>query len=178
MTGSVVSAGTERDEPLYVADERAMLDSWLEFHRATLLTKCEGVDSDGLKTRTAAPSSLSLLGLVRHMSDVERYWFRCAMDVSDVAPHYSDRYDQDGPFDDVDDADAAADISHHLAELDRCREVASRQRDLDAVRAANRGGGQIEVSVRWIYLHMIEEYARHNGHADLVRERLDGVTGV
>jgi hypothetical protein len=169
---------TDRREPLYVAAEHQMLESWLEFHRATLLTKCEGLNEDQLKTRSAPPSSISLLGLIRHMSDVERYWFRCAMAGTHVRPAYSARYDEDGPFDDVGTADVAADLAHHIGELDLCRREAAEHPDLDAVRAANRGGGRIDVSVRWIYLHMIEEYARHNGHADLLRERIDGVTGV
>jgi uncharacterized damage-inducible protein DinB len=165
----------DRADPPFVADERTMLDAWLDFHRATLLSKCEDLDDEQLRRRSVSPSSLSLLGLVRHMTEVERSWFRRGLEGEDVAPLYYSDDNEDGDFDDVDTADVRADFAAFRAELERCREVAGRYDDLDAVSARKRHGQ--DVSLRWIYVHMIEEYARHNGHADFLRERIDGRTG-
>jgi uncharacterized damage-inducible protein DinB len=166
----------ERVDPPFVNDERAMLEAWLEFHRATLLVKCEGLDAAGLSTRSVPPSSLSLLGLVRHMTEVERSWFRRILIADDAPPLYYSDDNPDGDFDDVDEADAAVDLEAFRAEVDTCRSIAAQHPDLDAVGAGKRHGVH-DVSLRWIYLHMIEEYARHNGHADLLRERVDGAVG-
>jgi uncharacterized damage-inducible protein DinB len=168
----------ERLDPPFVASERAMLESWLDFHRATLLTKCERLTDDQLKSRSVPPSPLSLLGLVRHLTDVERNWFRRVLADEDASPLYYSDANRDGEFDDVLSADVTADMGRYHDELDRCRRVAAGYPDLDAVGTGRRGGRRISVSLRWIYVHMIEEYARHNGHADLIRERVDGTTGV
>ncbi len=152
-----------------------MLDSWLEFHRATLLYKCEGLTEAQLKTRSVPPSSLSLLGLVRHMTEVERGWFRRVLVGEDVKPLYYSEDNEDGDFDDVDTADMAGDMGRFREEVDHCRRVAAEHPDLDTIAKRARRGRQ--VSLRWIYVHMIEEYARHNGHADFLRERIDGATG-
>ncbi|HEY7043915.1 MAG TPA: DinB family protein [Nocardioidaceae bacterium] len=181
MTTPIEPQTIERAEPPFAADERTMLDAWLDFHRATLLTKCEGLTEDQLRTRAVPPSSLSLLGLVRHMADVERSWFRRALagEARDDAPpqYYSDD-NPDGEFDDVDTADALADLARYRDEVARCRQVAAVHTDLEALGNGVRDGRRAPMSLRWIYLHMIEEYARHNGHADFLRERIDGVTGV
>jgi hypothetical protein len=169
-----VSENHERVDPPYLAGERAMLENWLEWHRATLLRKCAGLTDEQLKQRSAEPSSLTLLGLVRHMSEVERMWFRYVLARdADVPPLYYSDDNPDGDFDDVDGADAAADFAAYRAEVDLVRAIA---RDTDSLDAVGLRRGE-EVSLRWIYVHMIEEYARHNGHADLLRERIDGVTG-
>jgi uncharacterized damage-inducible protein DinB len=152
-----------------------MLDAWLDFHRATLLMKCEGLDDDQLRARSAPPSTLSLLGLVRHMTEVERSWFRRALIGEDVSPLYYSDDNEDGDFDDVDSADPHANMAAFHIEVERCRNICADHRDLDALGASQRHGRS--VSLRWIYVHMIEEYARHNGHADLLRERIDGRTG-
>ena len=165
-----------RADPPFVADERTMLDAWLDFHRATLLWKCEGLDDEQLRRRAVPPSALSLLGLVRHLAAVERNWFRNALTDEGAPPLFYSDAEPDGDFDNVDDADVAADIGTYRAEVDTCRQVAARHPDLDAIGARKRRGIH-DVSLRWIYLHMIEEYARHNGHADLLRERIDGRTG-
>jgi uncharacterized damage-inducible protein DinB len=166
---------TDRSDPPYVADERTMLDAWLDFHRATLLSKCEDLTDDQLRERSVPPSSLSLLGLVRHMTEVERAWFRRTLIGEDAPRIYSVEGRKDGDFDDVDNADVRSDFAAYRAELELCRQVAGRYDDLDAVGIWQRHG--YEVSLRWIYVHMIEEYARHNGHADFLRERIDGRTG-
>jgi uncharacterized damage-inducible protein DinB len=154
-----------------------MLDAWLDFHRATLLAKCEGLGAEELTARAVPPSVLSLLGLVRHMTEVERNWFRRTLASEAVATVYgSDR--DDGDSADLLAADPAGDLQRFRDEVDRCRAVAAQHLDLDATAVGIRGGQSVQVSLRWIYVHMIEEYARHNGHADLLRERVDGATGV
>jgi hypothetical protein len=172
----VISEPVERIDPPLIADERTMLDTWLDYHRATLTMKCEGLTASQLKVRSAEPSSLSLLGLVRHMTEVERSWFRRRIAGEDAPPLYYTPERRDGDFDDVDDAEPAAMFAAFAAELEACRAIAARV-SLDSVVANTSNDGRGDFSVRWIYVHMIEEYARHNGHADLLRERIDGAKG-
>jgi uncharacterized damage-inducible protein DinB len=172
----VTSAPVERIEAPLIADERTMLESWLDYHRATLLMKCAGLSDAQLKLRSAEPSTLSLLGLVRHMTEVERGWFRRTIGGEDAPPLYYTQERRDGDFDDLDDADPAAMFAAFAAEVDRCRAVVAGV-SLDTVAANTSNDGRGDFSIRWIYVHMIEEYARHNGHADLLRERIDGVRG-
>ena len=157
-----------RNEP-----EREMLRDWLDWHRATLLRKCAGLDATRLAKRAVPPSSLSLLGLVRHMSDTERGWVRQTYQGEQVPDLY---YRSDAPaadFEDADPADAEEDFECYRAE---CR----------AVDAALEGAKLDEtfpfrektMSVRWMWQHLVEEYARHNGHADLIREVIDGSAGL
>jgi uncharacterized damage-inducible protein DinB len=162
-----------RIDPPYVADERAMLDAWLDYHRDTLAWKCEGLDEAQLRQRAVPPSSLSLLGLVRHMADVERNWFRRVLGGEDVAGIYWTDDDPDGDFDNVDTADVQEAFATWRAECDHARRAAAAAPSLEAT-GLRRGE---TVSLRWILVHMIEEYARHNGHADLLRERIDGTVG-
>jgi uncharacterized damage-inducible protein DinB len=168
--------GTERAEPDWLAGEKRALDEWVDFHRATLLMKCEGLTSQQLKTRAAEPSRLTLLGLVRHMSEVERGWFRRTAAREGVEFHYPNDEDPEADLNDLDAADAAADIAHFIAECQRCRE-ATADLLLDEVVPSRGHHPERARNIRWIYLHLIEEYTRHNGHADIVRERLDGTTG-
>ncbi len=151
-----------------------MLDAWLEFHRATLLMKCAGLTAEQLKLRSCPPSTLTLLGLVRHLTDVERSWFRRLLAGEEAPPIYYDEINVDGDFNDVDTADPTATLAAYVAEVAACRAaVAGTGLDATFVRPRD----QQEYSLRWVYNHMIEEYARHNGHADLLRERIDGATG-
>ena len=163
-----------RAEPAFVLGERAMLEGWLEFHRATLLLKCEGLDDVARKARPVVTSSLSLHGLVRHMAEVERGWFRRVLLRDPDLPYLWPEVDGDPDRDllPLDDADWDTDLATWLAECAAAREAAAAH-DLDDT-GLRRGA---EVSLRWIYVHMIEEYARHNGHADLIRELLDGAVG-
>ncbi len=166
---------TDRAEPSLVADEPTSLQQWLDFHRATLLTKCAGLTAEQLKLRAVPPSRLSLLGLVRHMVEVERWWFRMHAAGENIAFVY----DPDGlglDFEEIDDADAAADLATFERECEMSR-AAVAGHSLEEV-VASRGDHPERVrDIRWIFVHMIEEYARHNGHADLLREAIDGVTG-
>ena len=154
-------------------DERSTLLAFLEWQRETLARKCEGLDADQLRTRSAPPSSLSLLGLVRHMAEVERGWFRRTLAGEEVEEIYCTKDDEDGDFDNVDTADVDEAFATWRDECARADEIVSR-RALEATGLQRTGR---EVSMRWILNHMIEEYSRHNGHADLLRERIDGATG-
>lgn len=165
----------ERVDPPFVADERTMLDTWLDFHRATLAMKCDGLPPEQLRERSVSPSSLSLLGLVRHMAEVERNWFQRTLDGEDITPLFYSKTDPDGDFDNVDDADPAEAFAAWHAACDRARELVAAAPSLDVLARRVRPGDS--VSLRWIMVHMIEEYARHNGHADFLRERIDGSVG-
>jgi uncharacterized damage-inducible protein DinB len=162
-----------RTEPGYLLADREMLEAWLEFHRATLLLKCEGLDEAQRKARPVPTSKLSLHGLVRHMAEVERNWFtRALLSRSDAPFIWHDPAIEDSHLVPLDDADWDADLAAWQAECDSSRAAAT-GKDLD-YQGERRGD---PVSLRWIYVHMIEEYARHNGHADLIRELLDGAVG-
>lgn len=164
-------------ELLYVNPERQALENWLDFHRTVLLHKCAGLTGEQLCLRSAEPSSMSLLGLVRHMAEVERSWFRrrlAGLDVGSMPFIYVvDGISDDGDFDDVDPAKAQDDFATLAEEIRLANEVAA-TKSLDDTFHHSRLG--CDVDLRWVYIHMIEEYARHNGHADLLRERIDGVT--
>jgi hypothetical protein len=166
---------TARTDPPFVADERAMLVSWLDYHRATLAWKCEGLSAEQLRQRAVPPSSLSLLGLVRHMAEVENGWFRRTLSGEDVKPMYYSDDDPDGDFDNVGAADPAEAFSAWEAACEKARELVAAAPSLNMLAARTRSGDRI--SLRWILVHMIEEYARHNGHADFLRERIDGSVG-
>ncbi|MEW1723466.1 DinB family protein [Streptomyces sp. NPDC093109] len=167
----------ERIDPSTVAGEREMLESWLDYHRETLALKCAGLAEKQLKEASVPPSGLTLIGLVRHMAEVERSWFRRTLADEQAGPIYYTDDDVDGDFHhgEADTWDEAH--TTWRAEIARAREVAARH-SLDDPGAGRRDRVTGEpYSLRWIYLHMIEEYARHNGHADLIRERVDGATG-
>ena len=162
-----------RTEPPYLLGERDMLEAWLEFHRTTLLLKCEGLDDATRKARPVATSALSLHGLVRHMAEVERNWFRrVLLRTPDAPPLFYDPEIEDSELVPLDHADFAADLSVWQEECAHSRQAAA-GKSLDDT--GQRHGE--DVSLRWIYVHMIEEYARHNGHADLLRELADGTVG-
>lgn len=162
-----------RAEPPFVLAEREMLEAWLEFHRATLLLKCEGVDRTGLAARPVTTSKLSLHGLVRHMAEVERNWFtRVLLRARETPPIFYDPPVKDSELVPLEAADWDHDLATWQEECRHSRENAARF-SLDDTGLRH---GQ-ECSLRWIYVHMIEEYARHNGHADLIREMIDGAVG-
>lgn len=164
-----------RIDPPFSAAERPMLESWLEYHRDTLALKCESLSAEQLRRRAVPPSTLSLLGLVRHMAEVERSWFQRTIAGRDAPPLYYTEADPDGDFDNVDDADPDEAFATWRRECQTAREIVSGISSLDDFAAKTRPGDS--VSVRWILVHMIEEYARHNGHADLLRQCIDGATG-
>jgi uncharacterized damage-inducible protein DinB len=163
----------ERRDTPRTADEKETLTAFLEWQRATLAQKSAGLTDAQLRERSARPSTLSLLGLVRHMADVERGWFRRTLAQEDVPPLYSSDSDPDGEFDNVDTADVEEAFTTWDAECQLAREIISAH-ELDDTGRQRKGN---LVSMRWILVHMIEEYSRHNGHADLLRQRIDGATG-
>ncbi|WP_189114066.1 DinB family protein [Pilimelia terevasa] len=166
----------DRADVPHTGDERAQLAAWLDFHRATLLTKCAGLTGAQLATASVPPSRLTLLGLVRHLAEVERYWFRRVLDDEPVPSLFSYDTDADADFHDLDPDRAEADFATYRAEVAAARAAAGRH-DLDAtVSSRGRPGG--DFTARWVHLHMVEEYARHNGHADLIRERIDGAAAT
>jgi uncharacterized damage-inducible protein DinB len=163
----------DRTYPPFEADERATLTAFLDYQRATLALKCEGLTDDQLRERAVPPSSLSLLGLVRHMAEVERNWFRPVLGGEEMAGIFSPDMDWEVAFRDAATADVAEAFRLWRAECDHARALVAAAPSFD-VTGFRRSG---YVSLRWVMTHMIEEYARHNGHADLIRERLDGSTG-
>jgi hypothetical protein len=173
-----IAPDVPRAEPPQVAGERESLETWLDYHRATLLHKCAGLTGDQLATRAVPPSSLSLLGLVRHMAEVERSWFQRRFGGQHELPFlYCSDEVPDGDFDLAEGSGAEADFATFVAECDLARQTAA-GRSLDETFLGRRDSTDRTFDLRWAYVHMIEEYARHNGHADFLRERIDGVTGT
>ncbi len=157
----------------FVADERTTLEEFLDWYRATLLHKCAGLTAEQLAQQTVPPSNLSLLGLIRHMTNVERNWFRIRFGGEEIPRRdYGDG--QDPAFNNATPATAEADYAALVSEVELCR-AATADHDLDETFLHTRIGKQ--VNLRWAYVHLIEEYARHAGHADLLRERIDGSKG-
>jgi uncharacterized damage-inducible protein DinB len=159
-----------------LGDEKATLKEFLRFQRLTLEIKCEGLDPEQMARRSVEPSTMSLLGLVRHLADVERIWFRRRMSGLDVPLRYSTPDDRDGDFDGaVADAAVVADAWRAWRkEVAFAEAYVDRATDLDVTGVD--GDGE-PISLRELLVHMVEEYARHNGHADLLRERIDGRIG-
>jgi hypothetical protein len=163
----------ERVIPPLQADERATLTGFLDAQRATLALKCDGLTDKQLRERAVPPSALSLLGLVRHMAEVERNWFRPLLAGEEMAGLYAPGLNIEVAFRDVDQAGTGEAFRIWRAECDHARALVAAAPSLDVT--GERGG--YTFTLRWVITHMIEEYARHNGHADLLRERIDGRTG-
>jgi uncharacterized damage-inducible protein DinB len=164
----------DRREPPFVGSEAELLEEFLDYYRGTLLVKCARLTDEQLRTRAVEPSTLSLLGLVRHMSEVELNWFQRVFLGNDVTFHYENGSDPDKDFNDLESASSDQVELAFLNVCEKSREI-GRTHDLEEFAQVARGDDR--VSLRWIYIHMIEEYARHCGHADLLRERIDGATG-
>ncbi|MCE7082369.1 DinB family protein [Streptomyces sp. ST2-7A] len=158
--------------------ERDVIIGYLEDQRRTLMMKCADLTPEQLSRRAVEPSNLSLLGLVRHMADVERGWFRRVMAGEDAPPLWRRRPDREDP--DGDFNGAAADPAVVAEAWERWEEEVAFARRLVAgapdLGVIGTGRGK-SVELREVLVHMIEEYARHNGHADLLRERIDGRVG-
>lgn len=166
----------ERLMPPLHADERATLEGWLDFYRATLALKCDGLEDEQLRYAAAPPSTLTLLGLVQHAAEVERNWFRRVLAGEQAPPIYGPRdhpEGHDGGFEVSERSSYRVATASWQGEIGHARQNCA-ARTLDD--ASPFMGGQ--VSLRWIYAHMIGEYARHCGHADMIRERIDGLSGV
>jgi uncharacterized damage-inducible protein DinB len=157
-----------------VAPEPELLRGLLDFHRATLRHKCAGLTPEELARAPIDVSNLSLLGLIRHLSKVERTWFRRRFSGEQIDVLYSTAERPDADFEDVEPARAEADYAKLVEEQELARQAVAGA-PLDATFVNERDGETM--SLRLVFVHMIGEYARHNGHADLIRQSLDGVKG-
>jgi uncharacterized damage-inducible protein DinB len=168
-----------RTEAPIAASELDTLTGFLRWHRETLELKCSGLDADALARRAVEPSSLSLLGLVRHLADVERSWFRRVMAGQEAPPRFYSTEDRDGDFDNVrpDPVMVAEAWQAWREEIAFANQFIAAAPALDLPAKRLTSGGHGPMSLRWVLNHMIEEYARHNGHVDLLREAIDGQVG-
>jgi uncharacterized damage-inducible protein DinB len=166
---------TERVGPPLTGGERETLRAFLDYHRATLAMKCDGLDDEALRRRSMPPSTLTLLGLVRHMAEVERTWFRRVIGGEDVPLVWSPEGDYQVAYD-ASTATRADAFAAWQAEVAHSRRIERGAASLDVTGHNERWGE--DVSLRLVMLHLIHEYARHNGHADLLREGIDGVVGA
>ncbi len=151
-----------RRTPPLVAAEAEMLAAWLEWHRATLIHKCHGLDAAELATRTVEPSGLTLHGLLRHMTDVEQWWFQIVFAGRTNVAGYGTGDDLDATFIDLSDTEIAVSLEAFESACAESRRIAAGA-SLDDLAAHPR----VRASLRWVMIHMIEEYARHNGAASL-----------
>ena len=162
---------SKRIKPPLIGSERELLTAFLDYHRQTVLLKAEGVSDADLR-RTMTPSGLSLLGLIKHLAYVERSWFQDEFAGEDVSFPWTDE-DPDADFRIEPDETTQDIFTLYQAEVKRSREIVAASSLDDIARGEKR-----KPSLRWIMMHMIEETARHNGHMDLMREAIDGQTGV
>jgi uncharacterized damage-inducible protein DinB len=166
---------TERVDPPLIAGEREMLRAFLDYHRATLAMKCDGLSDEELRRQSMPPSTLSLLGLVRHMAEVERTWFRRVINNEDIPLVWSADGDYQVAYDASTSTRSEA-FAAWQAEVTRARQIEAAADSLDVIGHQPRWGE--DVSLRLVMLHLIHEYARHNGHADFLREGIDGAVGA
>ncbi|WP_406071714.1 DinB family protein [Streptomyces sp. NBC_01020] len=164
-----------RTGPPTVGSERDMLRAFLDYHRATLAMKCEGLTDEELRQRSMPPSTLSLLGLVRHMAEVERAWFRRVFEDNDAPMVWSDTTDFQAAYDASRSTRDEA-FTAWEAEAGNSRRVEREAESLDMTGYQPRWGE--EVSLRMVMVHVLLEYGRHNGHADFLREGVDGSVGA
>ncbi|GLZ29021.1 hypothetical protein Lesp02_12110 [Lentzea sp. NBRC 105346] len=166
---------TERIGPPLTAGERETLRAFLDFHRATLAMKCEGLSDEDMAKRSMPPSTLSLLGLVRHMAEVERTWFRRVINKEDIGFVWSEKGDFQEAYNTEGATQQEAFAAWH-AEVEHSRRIEREAESLDVTGYFPRW--EADVSLRLVMLHLIHEYARHNGHADFLREGIDGTVGA
>jgi uncharacterized damage-inducible protein DinB len=157
-----------------VGDEREILTAFLDWHRKTFELKCSGIPMERLSDKGIPPSGLSLHGLLRHLAGVERWWFRQQFAGEEVPLLYYSDDDPDQDFETL-DGDVAEAFEVWRAECERAREIVANASSLDDTGIQKSSG--LPISLRRILVHLIAEYARHNGHADLLRERIDGARG-
>ncbi|HEY2043925.1 MAG TPA: DinB family protein [Jatrophihabitans sp.] len=163
-----------RPEPPYAGDEYPTLVGFLEWQRATFRMKCSGLSPEQLLQRASPPSTMCLLGLLRHLSEVEMGWFRSRFADEEVRVLYGDD-DADFNVTEADEESVSVAWALYEEQVERAREIVAGAALDDLTIGTTRSGDR--PSLRWILVHMIEEYARHNGHADLLREAIDGVVG-
>src|SRR5829696_5480227 len=161
-----------RETDVKTVDERSMLLDYLRRYRLTLEMKCADLDAGQLARRSVPPSTMSLLGLLRHMAEVERNWFRRVMAGQDAPKLYCTRQDRDGDWNGAVADPAVVDEAWQAwrSEVAFAEQFVANAADLSTP-------GSTQIQLREVLVHMIEEYARHCGHADLLRERIDGRVG-
>jgi uncharacterized damage-inducible protein DinB len=155
--------------------EREMLRGFLDYHRATLAMKCDGLSDVELRQQSMPPSTLSLLGLVRHMAEVERTWFRRVFEDNDAPMVWSKEIDFQAAY----DASASTRAEAFAAweeEAENSRRIEREAESLDL--AGHQPRWDEDVSLRMVMVHVLLEYGRHNGHADFLREGVDGTVGA
>jgi uncharacterized damage-inducible protein DinB len=169
-----------RVDPPHIADERTLMSAFLDYQRSTFMWKIAGLTTLELH-QAAPPSTLTLGGLTKHLALVEDHWFQERfLGRADIEPWASAPFEEDADWDfhsaQHDEGDALVEL--YTAACDRSRAVVADAESLDDVSATIDTRSGSATSLRWILLHMIEETARHNGHADLLREAIDGETGM
>lgn len=164
-----------RTDPPTTGEEAAILSGFLDWHRATFELKCAGLQAEQCSEQSISPSGMSLHGLLRHLAGAERWWFRIQFAGESVPLLY---YSDAEPAQDFEDltGDPAEAMRVWHEQCVRSREIVAAAPSLDAEGTRKSTGEPF--SLRWLMLWMIAEYARHNGHADLLRERVDGATGL
>jgi uncharacterized damage-inducible protein DinB len=165
-----------RVDPEPSANERITLTEFLDWYRQTMAVKLDGLTDEQARVRLVG-SDTNLLGLVRHLTEVERNWFRRRVRGEDAPPRYSPDADPDGDFHDGPGDTIAAALAAYDEECAISRAITADTASLDELSAVPIKGYDAPVSLRWILVHMIEETARHAGHADIIRELIDGETG-
>ncbi|MDQ0964222.1 putative damage-inducible protein DinB [Streptomyces sp. B4I13] len=165
----------DRTGPPGFGTERDMLRAFLDYHRATLAMKCEGLTDEELRKQSMPPSTLSLLGLVRHMAEVERAWFRRVFEDNEAPMVWSDEIDFQAAYDASTSTREEA-FGAWQAEVENSRRVERAAESLD--QAGYQPRWEEEVSLRMVMVHVLLEYGRHNGHADFLREGVDGTVGA
>lgn len=155
------------------ADELTSLTAYLDFYRETFELKCADVPADRMSEQSSPPSTMTLHGLARHLSGVERWWFAINFAGMDLPLLYYSDEDPEQDFE-VTGGDPETALEVWREECDRSRRIVQTAASLDQVGARERNGS---FSLRWVILRMIGEYARHNGHADYLREAIDGRVG-
>jgi uncharacterized damage-inducible protein DinB len=167
-----------RIDPPDVGGEEEMLLAWLDYHRATLELKCAGLDQEALSRQSVPPSDLSLIGIVRHMTEVERRWFEGRFLGEEIESPYQRPDSPNAAFAEAAAGDAKAELAAFRAQCARSREIVAAAESLEQRAPRPSGRRLIQPNLRYVLVHLVEEYARHNGHADLLRETIDGSVGV
>ena len=165
----------KRTGPPSLGSERDTLRAFLDYHRATLAMKCDGLTDQELRQQSMPPSTLSLLGLVRHMAELERTWFRRVFQDNDAPMLWSKETDFQAAYDASTSTRTEA-FTAWEAETENSRRIERDAQSLDLLGHQPRWNE--DVSLRMVMVHVLQEYARHNGHADLLREAIDGTVGA
>lgn len=168
-----------RTDPPAKADEKTMLVAFLDYYRASLILKSEGLTDEQARMCAVPPSDLNITGLIRHMAEVERAWFQRWFVENGAKPLFYGDHDEDGDIHTGPNDTLANAIAAWEGEVKRSRELTATAQPDDAARhiATEPQRSGFQPNLRWILIHMIEEYARHCGHADLLRQCIDGVVG-